>query len=446
MEHRHRRVGFRPGLAAALAAVLLAAGSGLSVGAAPNAPVPSVGDVDFVAQQYHDVLNRHVDQAGLDYWVGRLRAGTPRTAMVEQLMRSPEFDTVVAPVARLYAAYFGRIADASGVTYWVGSLQRGVKLSQVSAAFARSQEFVATYGQLDDAHFVTLVYGNVLGRAPDGGGQVFWSGELASGRADRGRVMLAFSESVENKHATAARTTVTTAYLGLLRRAPDPGGLNHWVGQLRRGVPASDLIGGILSSAEYDARMRAGEWSALETINGAPVRWNPCQPIRYVTNLANAPAFARASLETAIAQIEQASGLDLVWAGDTSEMPSNIRVGSGDVLIVFASAHDFAMPEGVAGWGQPRSVPTSTGGRVYATGQVVVRTSSAANPWTYGMPTPNSLERFLMHELGHVVGLGHVDRTTEMMTDLGYGYPPGSGPGDRRGLAAVGRAAGCVTL
>ena len=52
----------------------------------------------------------------------------------------------------------------------------------------------------------------------------------------------------------------------------------------------------------------------------------------------------------------------------------------------------------------------------------------------------------LLHELGHIVGLDHVDDPAQVMHHL-----PGSGPvewgdGDREGLAAVGAAAGCLDV
>jgi predicted Zn-dependent protease len=45
----------------------------------------------------------------------------------------------------------------------------------------------------------------------------------------------------------------------------------------------------------------------------------------------------------------------------------------------------------------------------------------------------------LMHELGHVVGLAHVDDPGELMYDDNVGRTS-FGPGDLRGLAALGRA------
>ena len=74
-------------------------------------------------------------------------------------------------------------------------------VAPTAASFAASAEFRDRYGSLDDTAFVRLVYANVLGREPDGGGLAYWSGLLAAG-VDRGTVMVGFSESAEFVRAT----------------------------------------------------------------------------------------------------------------------------------------------------------------------------------------------------------------------------------------------------
>ena len=54
---------------------------------------------------------------------------------------------------------------------------------------------MATYGELDNAGFVDLVYLNVLGRLPDDAGRSFWLDRLDTGSNTRGEVMIGFSES-----------------------------------------------------------------------------------------------------------------------------------------------------------------------------------------------------------------------------------------------------------
>jgi hypothetical protein len=226
---------------------------------APAAPVvsfaPFASAAALVNQQYVDFLGRPADAAALSSWSAALQSGqaTPAT-LVSALVGSTEFAYLVRPVARLYLAYFGRSPDAAGLAYWVGQLRAGAPLANVSNSFAGSQEFATRYGALDNRGFVERVYANVLGRSPDLGGLTYWLGQLLNGLLNRGGVMTGFSESSEYRSKTATQVDVSTVYLGLLRRAPDPAGLTYWVGQLRAGVPLSTLVASIVGSAEYGAR------------------------------------------------------------------------------------------------------------------------------------------------------------------------------------------------
>jgi hypothetical protein len=49
-----------------------------------------------------------------------------------------------------------------------------------------------------------------------------------------------------------------------------------------------------------------------------------------------------------------------------------------------------------------------------------------------------------MHELAHVLGLGHIKAQGELMEPSGGGVTD-FGPGDLEGLSELGRSAGCLT-
>jgi len=150
---------------------------------------PLNDDTAFVRQVYLDFLNREPDQEGLDYWVGQLSTGArTRAEVVEQYLLSPEFGEKIAPVVRLYFAYFLRLPDYDGLMYWVNHYGQGTSLDEISDAFASSTEFQQTYGSLNNAEFVTLVYQNVLGRDPEPDGFAFWTSELDLGYRTRGQV------------------------------------------------------------------------------------------------------------------------------------------------------------------------------------------------------------------------------------------------------------------
>ncbi len=164
-------------------------------------------DPAFVDLVYRNVMGRAADPGGRAFWVERLAQGVPRGEVMTAFAESNEFSsrTGTAPpepshhgqVRRLYEAYFERTPDASGMAFWVARIEEGRGLAEVSAVFAASDEFARTYGPLDDAAFVDLVYRNVLRRDPDAGGRAHWVRQLGVG-LDRGSMMVAFSESPEN--------------------------------------------------------------------------------------------------------------------------------------------------------------------------------------------------------------------------------------------------------
>lgn len=99
---------------------------------------------------------------------------------------------------RLYQAAFNRHPDIGGLGYQTNALDNGLTIAQVAGNFIASPEFQATYGSVDNTQFITLLYQNVLHRAPDSGGLQFHMDEFASGQS-RADMLVHFSESPENQ-------------------------------------------------------------------------------------------------------------------------------------------------------------------------------------------------------------------------------------------------------
>ena len=105
---------------------------------------------------------------------------------------------------RMYQAEFNRKPDIGGLGFQMNALDAGFTLTQIAQNFIDSPEFSATYGALNTSAFVTLLYQNVLQRAPDAGGLDFYVSHLDGVNADgikfsRAQVLQGFSESPENK-------------------------------------------------------------------------------------------------------------------------------------------------------------------------------------------------------------------------------------------------------
>ena len=102
---------------------------------------------------------------------------------------------------RLYQAAFNRTPDQGGLGYWIDFMDHGVSLPQVATGFINSPEFQGLYGaNPTNGALVTLLYNNVLHRAPDQSGYTYWTDLLAHGTT-REQVLIGFSESPENKAA-----------------------------------------------------------------------------------------------------------------------------------------------------------------------------------------------------------------------------------------------------
>ena len=175
-----------------------------------------------------------------------------------------------AQVARLYEAALDRPADQAGLDFWIGAVQHGHSLHGLAADFLGCGEFQARFGGAsDDAAFVDRLYQNVLGRAGEQGGRDFWVGSLHHGTT-RAEVLVAFSESAENKAGTAAlarngiwdrseaAAEVARLYDTVLGRLPDAAGLAAWRDAVEHGgATLVQVADAFAASAEFHARYGA---------------------------------------------------------------------------------------------------------------------------------------------------------------------------------------------
>lgn len=92
----------------------------------------------------------------------------------------------------LYIAYFNRAPDAEGLFYWGTRLSEGMSKEDIAASFFVQPETQALYPDPNDTEgFVTSVYNNFLGRAPDPEGFAYWVGELENGNVSNPTFLLA---------------------------------------------------------------------------------------------------------------------------------------------------------------------------------------------------------------------------------------------------------------
>lgn len=199
------------------------------------------------------------------------------------------------------------------------------------------------------------------------------------------------------------------------------------------------------------------DYAFLEARRGGclPVRFNPCEPIRYVVNATLAPEGSLDDLQTAIAKVEAATGLSFVSDGPTDE-PATInrpifqpqRYGArwAPILIVWAHGAEYKMESTNPAGGRSFRAEDS-----YVSGVLIVNVDAGAADGGSSRPARgfgpgNTWGRVFIHELSHIVGLGHVARSDQIMfPELGVQRGDAEfHPGDAAGLVALGREAGCL--
>lgn len=194
------------------------------------------------------------------------------------------------------------------------------------------------------------------------------------------------------------------------------------------------------------------EFVATQHDSDRPVAYDPCRPIRYVVNHTAQPAGAANLVGDAIKRISEITGLRFVAEGVTDETASDNRESFqpdryGDawapVLIWWADPGTAPQLRGnVAGYaGSANLTITDAIGRptsVYVTGEVVLDGPQIAEIIRRDPDGERAARAVVLHELGHLVGLGHVNDITELMNPVGIPGVVDYAAGDRVGLRELG--------
>lgn len=137
----------------------------------------------------------------------------------------PPVNTLVAFVGGLYRDVLRRAADGPGSLFWTGFLERGVGRLAVAAGIWESAEHRGL--QVDQ------YYANFLDRPADPASRADWVRAFLEGRGET-RVARDFLTSLEylGSHA-GPQAFVMGLYTDVLGRAPDPIGQAFWERQLQ---------------------------------------------------------------------------------------------------------------------------------------------------------------------------------------------------------------------
>jgi len=230
----------------------------------------------FVRQQYLDFLSREPDSGGFSYWLGRLQtcAAQPGCDIVKErkmvsagffyssefLLRKGYF------IYRFYSSSLGRrpqyvefIPDMASMGQ--SDAEEETKRIEFTNQWVNRPEFKAIYDGLSNTDFVNRVVdtaGVNLDRA-------VLINALNAGESRAG-IVRQVAESQPAFDRFFKEAFISMQYFGYLRRDPDSGGFDYWMGRLpasRQEIEANpdqyiyDMVGGFVYSTEYQLRFGA---------------------------------------------------------------------------------------------------------------------------------------------------------------------------------------------
>lgn len=185
--------------------------------------------------------------------------------------------------------------------------------------------------------------------------------------------------------------------------------------------------------------------------------WDPCRPINWVVNPTDEPKGARRQLISAVADMEARTGLKFEYLGETTEefeldrgtknvLYKDLKSSWNPVIVTYLKGEDWDKAtrattklsgDLVAGFAGPE-VAWSQGmyqKLVYVTGAVTLSTDAFTEMFRWG--EPDQAKAVMLHEFGHLVGLDHVNKPSELMFEDNNGLTTW-GQGDLSGLSAMG--------
>ena len=181
---------------------------------------PYTNAADFIQRQYKDFTGQAATPAQLNQWLTNVDTTEEVISFINHFAGYSQ--RIHRPlVIRLYKAYYQRAPEPSGLKYWANEMATGkTTVSKMSEFFAKSTEFKSLYGVKTNAEFVTLVYQNVLDRDPSASDLSYWKSRLDQGKITRGKLMIHFSESAENKALVKGEVVVIDMWTTVLRKVP----------------------------------------------------------------------------------------------------------------------------------------------------------------------------------------------------------------------------------
>ncbi|HVX63909.1 MAG TPA: DUF4214 domain-containing protein, partial [Pirellulales bacterium] len=149
-------------------------------------------------------------------------------------------------ITAVYQDILGRAPDAEGLAYWEQQLTAGTKRSVFTSFLSHSDEYYSNFVIKPD-------YLKYLGREADDAGVAYWLGKIHGGLTDQRLEtdLLASDEYFEHAGGDNAHW-IDGIYQSLLNRGADPNGVKYWLAQLSNGEARAQIALSIASGPEAE--------------------------------------------------------------------------------------------------------------------------------------------------------------------------------------------------
>lgn len=210
----------------------------------------------------------------------------------------------------------------------------------------------------------------------------------------------------------------------LIQNGPNPSFLNSLTEEgASRQLPAVNYALGNDEDVEF----------LFYDVDGNPTGlWDPCREIRYAINPKNEPPGARKLVHEAFDRVESLSGLRFTFVGETLQQPVSPRepVIDGEyspVLVGYlpdkeflSLANELGYLDKAVGLGGPdlEWVDTELEQSVAVSGLVYLSSTWVNEELLKVDQTYSGVSDLLIHEIGHLIGLGHFDDEYSIMYEF----------------------------
>ena len=229
---------------------------------------------EYVKRCYQLIMGREGDAGGISYWTTQLKTHKAGGAqIVSEFIKSKEFVgknySSEAAVKIINRTMLSREPDAGGLAYWKAFMDDGASANYVVGGFAGATEFknlCSSYGidagqaamteyrdkNIKVTQFVNRNYRYALERKGEPNGLNYWCEQIIKKTQTPKQCANNFvfsKECVDRKlNNEAFLRMLYNLYMG---RTADQGGLNYWLGQMKKGMTRQQVANSFADSAEF---------------------------------------------------------------------------------------------------------------------------------------------------------------------------------------------------